>query len=273
MVFPTKSKQIAKAKLASTTSSQKTKENLIRKPSAVKAKSNKWGNTAISKTVNKELLKKQSSWSESNEEVFATKIKQLTAENAALHKANAMKENVSPMIPWPEKGSAGNGFSLWAKMGLADDDELYGALWRCVQDAVNKAGLDYRIKWHCQLKHLIAQVIGVAWEHHEYIKQFPHGWAIEEFIKSSLKNKSAYAHKQGYFQELGNANNAGRNGREESLNGDMGDDKAEARNGEFEGNVEDEELEAENGEFKGDMEDDKAEAGNGEFKGNNEEDA
>ncbi|KAF8235248.1 hypothetical protein L208DRAFT_1542504, partial [Tricholoma matsutake] len=106
-----------------------------------------------------------------------------------------------------------------------------------------------------------------------YFKQFPHGWAIEEFIKSSLKNKSAYACKQGYFQELGNANNAGRNGREESLNGDMGDDKAEAGNGEFEGNVEDEELEAENGEFKGDMEDDKAEAGNGEFEGNNEEDA
>ena len=38
------------------------------------------------------------------------------------------KENVGPTIPWPEKGSAGNGFNLQAKMGLEDDDELYGAL-------------------------------------------------------------------------------------------------------------------------------------------------
>ena len=50
------------------------------------------------------------------------------AENVALHKTNAMKENVRPTIPRPEKGSAGNGFNLQAKMGLEDDDELYGAL-------------------------------------------------------------------------------------------------------------------------------------------------
>jgi len=89
-----------------------------------------------------------------------------------------MKENVRPMIPWPEKGSAGNGFNLQAKMGLADD-ELYGALrvsyflfflhaflsedlQCCVRDAVNKAGLDCRIKWYHQPKHLVAQVIGVV---------------------------------------------------------------------------------------------------------------
>jgi hypothetical protein len=52
----------------------------------------------------------------------------LLAENAALRKANTMKENVGPMISRPEKGSAGNGFNLQAKMGLANDDELYGAL-------------------------------------------------------------------------------------------------------------------------------------------------
>ena len=50
------------------------------------------------------------------------------AENTALCKTNAMKENVRPTIPQPEKGSAGNGFNLQAKMGLEDDDELYGAL-------------------------------------------------------------------------------------------------------------------------------------------------
>jgi hypothetical protein len=52
----------------------------------------------------------------------------LLAKNAALRKANAMKENVSQMIPQPEKGSAGSRFNLQAKMGLADDDELYSAL-------------------------------------------------------------------------------------------------------------------------------------------------
>ena len=81
------------------------------------------------------------------------------------------------MIPRPEKGSAGNGFNLRVKMGLEDDNELYGALrvgssllfsfltkdlQCCVRDAVNKAGLDYRIKWYCQPKHLIAQVVGVV---------------------------------------------------------------------------------------------------------------
>ena len=50
------------------------------------------------------------------------------AENEALHKANAMKENVGPVITRPEKGSTGNRFNLQAKMGLADDSESYGAL-------------------------------------------------------------------------------------------------------------------------------------------------
>jgi hypothetical protein len=52
----------------------------------------------------------------------------LLAENAALRMANAMKENVGPVITRPEKGSSGSGFNLQAKMGLADDNELYGAL-------------------------------------------------------------------------------------------------------------------------------------------------
>ena len=52
----------------------------------------------------------------------------LLAENVALCRANTMKENVRPTIPQPEKGSAGNGLNLQAKMGLVDDDELYGAL-------------------------------------------------------------------------------------------------------------------------------------------------
>ena len=47
-----------------------------------------------------------------------------------------------------------------------------------------------------------------ARQRQEYFKQFPHGWAIEEFIKSSLKNKRAYAHRHGYLQELKNASKA-----------------------------------------------------------------
>jgi hypothetical protein len=34
-----------------------------------------------------------------------------------------------------------------------------------------------------------------------------HGWAIEEFIKSSLKNKCAYARKHGYLDEMTNFGN------------------------------------------------------------------
>ncbi len=128
------------------------------------------------------------------EEMFAAKIRQLTgnfiflsfvtnsidllAENAALRKAKAIQHNAEPLIPRPERGSTGNGFNLQAKMGLEDNNELYGALQvshfifspfllskifqRCVRDAVNKAGLDYRIKWHRQPKQLITQVIGVV---------------------------------------------------------------------------------------------------------------
>ena len=102
----------------------------------------------------------------------------ILVENKALRKANAMKENVRPVITRPEQGSAGNRFNLQAKIGLADDSELYGALHvsyllsftliisedlqRCVQDAVNKAGLNYQIKWPHQPKHIISQVIGVV---------------------------------------------------------------------------------------------------------------
>jgi hypothetical protein len=53
----------------------------------------------------------------------------------ALHKANTTKENIRPMIPQLEKGSAGNGFNLQAKIGLKDDEELYGALWVSYSEA------------------------------------------------------------------------------------------------------------------------------------------
>jgi len=40
----------------------------------------------------------------------------------------AVKEQVTTMIPRPEKGIAGNGFNLQEAMGLADDVETYALL-------------------------------------------------------------------------------------------------------------------------------------------------
>ena len=52
-------------------------------------------------------------------------------------------------------------------------------------------------------------LISQARQRHDYFKRFPHGWAIEEFIKSSLKNRRAYARSQGYLQEYTNTEHAG----------------------------------------------------------------
>ena len=103
----------------------------------------------------------------------------ILAENEALCKANTMKENVRPVMTWPEKGSTGNRFNLQAKMGLTDDSELYGALHvsyllsftliisedlqHCVWDAVNKARLNYWIKWPHQPKHIISTSTVMRW--------------------------------------------------------------------------------------------------------------
>lgn len=50
------------------------------------------------------------------------------AENIALCKAAAAKENTELMIPWPPRGTAGNGFNLQSAMGLKDNQELYATL-------------------------------------------------------------------------------------------------------------------------------------------------
>lgn len=33
------------------------------------------------------------------------------------------------------------------------------------------------------------------------MNRFPHGWPVEEFLKTYLKNKRAYARKKGYLTE------------------------------------------------------------------------
>jgi hypothetical protein len=34
-----------------------------------------------------------------------------------------------------------------------------------------------------------------------------HGWAVEEFLKTQLKNRRAYARKQGFLQDIANMDN------------------------------------------------------------------
>jgi hypothetical protein len=52
------------------------------------------------------------------------------AENDALRKAAAAKENTATMVPRPPSGSgvAGNGFNLQIAMGLENDPDKYTAL-------------------------------------------------------------------------------------------------------------------------------------------------
>jgi len=97
---------------------------------------------------------------QSNKEGFAYKLKQLEAENEVLRKAAAMKENIAPDILQPPKGVSGRQYNLQSAMGLENNDELYGALRRCVRDLGTKAGLNYAIIWHRQPKDLIAKVVG-----------------------------------------------------------------------------------------------------------------
>ena len=40
-----------------------------------------------------------------------------------------------------------------------------------------------------------------ARERHNFLHQFTHGWLVEEFLKTYLKNKHSYAHKRGYLTE------------------------------------------------------------------------
>lgn len=61
-------------------------------------------------------------------------------------------------------------------------------------------------------------IIFQARQRHSYFNRFPHGWAIEEFIKSNLKNKCAYARKRRY---LGDQTNRG----VKKEGSDIGDDE------------------------------------------------
>jgi hypothetical protein len=51
-----------------------------------------------------------------------------SAENNALRKAVAAKEDSALDIPRPPRGIAGNGYNLQIAMGLEDDSALYATL-------------------------------------------------------------------------------------------------------------------------------------------------
>ena len=82
--------------------------------------------------------------------------------------------------------------------------------------------LEWYVFLHFKTLLLSKNFILQAREYHNYFKKFPHGWAIEEFLKSNLKNKHSYAHKQGY---LGDWTNQGVESGEGSKLGD-GDEGA-----------------------------------------------
>lgn len=152
-----------------------------------------------------------------------------------------MNEHVTNTIPRPERGAGGKGFNLQEAMGLADDDETYtllrvsllrvhatiykltnSRLQRSVRDLSAQAGLDCSVLWYRQPKDIISKIIGAvsipclnpssffsevifqARQRHSYLKRFPHGWAVEEFLKTNLKNKRAYARKRGYLEDKTN---------------------------------------------------------------------
>ena len=123
-------------------------------------------------------------------------------------------------------------------MLLEDNKPLYAALrvssrlvcssfphclQRCIHDLGDMAGLDCSITWPRQPKEKISKIIAAvgsfefchqylqtqyfmiqARERQPYFKRFAHGWAIEEFLKSQLKNRRSYARKHGYLQDIAN---------------------------------------------------------------------
>ena len=66
--------------------------------------------------------------------------------------------------------------------------------------AKNVCGLATRDKI-TQIRLFISHALRAARERHHYLKCFPRGWPVEEFLKSHLKNRHAYACKRGYLED------------------------------------------------------------------------
>ena len=83
----------------------------------------------------------------------------------------------------------------------------------------------------------ITQVVATtqARQRHSYLKRFPHGWAVEKFLKTNLKNKRAYARKHGYLEDKTNWGREGSKDDEDEDDGasdlEKGDDGGERTDG------------------------------------------
>ncbi|KAF9467060.1 hypothetical protein BDZ94DRAFT_1318888 [Collybia nuda] len=140
----------------------------------------------------------------SKTKAMEAKMKEMKAELLSLRKAVHTMKQENNLIPRPPRGVAGDGYNLQAAMEIQDDTELYKAIRRCVRTLVGNAGLDPSVIWNRQPSVVISQIIRMAQSQHTYLKRFHNGWAVQEFIKSHLKNRRAYAQKCGYTTEIRN---------------------------------------------------------------------
>ena len=63
------------------------------------------------------------------------------------------------------------------------------------------------------------------------LQKFAHGWAVEEFLKSQLKNRHAYAWKHGFLSDIANLNIQASDDDRESGNAGGGDEDEEDESG------------------------------------------
>ncbi|KAI0039306.1 hypothetical protein FA95DRAFT_1655455 [Auriscalpium vulgare] len=128
-----------------------------------------------------------------------------------------------PRILRPAHGNAGDGFNLRHEMGLDEDKDKYLAIRAGVRSLVAAAQLDPTTHWAHQDVVKLGKVFQVARDTFPYLRRFPNDWATEEFVKSSMKNKRAYAVRTGRPQLLAAMKDALRQRREGSDNSDSED--------------------------------------------------
>ena len=73
-----------------------------------------------------------------------------------------------------------------------------------------------------------------ARERHNFLNRFPHCWPVEEFLKCYLKNKHAYAHKQGYLTENTNQKQGWRQHDDDDDNNEEEEEEEEEEEGGYE---------------------------------------
>lgn len=82
-----------------------------------------------------------------------------------------------------------------------------------------------------------------ARERHDFLNRYPHGWPVEEFLKTYLKNKRAYARKRGYLTDINQKPN-----RYDDVDDDDGEEQEQDEQEQDE--QEQDEQEQENGEIE-----------------------